>query len=299
MRKKAYVLTVFLLGVLVGSLVIVPSIGDTTWVMGDLKPIADRLHVGERFEGYHVSDILNAMTDRLMLCCPNVPPQPADDEYETVPGATSYFDVLTNDTDLDSDALSLTAVLPAAFGRTSLSHNMVQHTADGDWCGQELFNYEVSDGQGHFSEATVTVSVEWGLMITEVELNPAGSDAGSEWVEIYNASNEPVSLDGWEVSISTGCTTGENRCWQSLPSDVTVDPWDHYVFVTSAEVFDDTRGWRVSLRDPGGAIPSQTAAGLDDTADNYLTWQRIPDGSLLDSSWTYDSSTRDAYNYQP
>ena len=37
-------------------------------------------------------------------------------------------------------------------------------------------------------------------------------------------------------------------------------------------MLDNIRGWRVSLRNPSGTIVSQTAAGLDDTADNYMTW---------------------------
>jgi len=299
MRNRLFVAVVFLLGVAIGSLVIIPTIGDTTWSMGDLKQVADRFNVGERFEGYYVSDILDAMADRLMACCPNVPPQAAADTHETEPGETISIDVLANDVDLDHDALSLTAVLPAPYGKTAVSHNEVVYTADGYWCGRESFDYEVSDGQGHVSLGTVTVAVEWGLMITEVEMNPAGADAGAEWIEILNASNDPVSLAGWEVSVSSGCTAGENRCWQSLPSDIAVAPWEYHVFTLPAEGLEDSVGWRVSLRDPSGAIISQTAPGLKDTVSNYMTWQRIPDGSLLDSSWVYADNTRGRKNDQP
>jgi len=35
------------------------------------------------------------------------------------------------------------------------------------------------------------------IMISEIMPNPDGADAGEEWVELYNSSNEPVDLTGW------------------------------------------------------------------------------------------------------
>jgi len=49
-------------------------------------------------------------------------------------------------------------------------------------------------------------------MINEVEMNPAGANAGAKWVELCNASSEKVSLSGWQLSISIGCATAENTC---------------------------------------------------------------------------------------
>jgi hypothetical protein len=38
------------------------------------------------------------------------------------------------------------------------------------------------------------------LVITEFLQNPGGNDANREWVEIYNTTGSPVSLQGWQVS---------------------------------------------------------------------------------------------------
>jgi len=181
------------LGILAGSLILIPAIGDTTWIMGELKPVADRLHVGERFEGYHVADILDAMTDRLMACCPNVPPTAVDDELRTILGATEYIEVLANDEDLDLDALSIMGVGTPPHGQASHTWNMVRYVAPSDWCGWDPVTYEVSDGQGHTVEATLLVMIECGPVISEIELNPAGPDDRAEWIELHNASNERVS----------------------------------------------------------------------------------------------------------
>jgi hypothetical protein len=40
------------------------------------------------------------------------------------------------------------------------------------------------------------------LVITEIMANPAGTDDGKEWVELYNASAAPISLGGVELRLS-------------------------------------------------------------------------------------------------
>ena len=37
------------------------------------------------------------------------------------------------------------------------------------------------------------------VVINEAMVNPYGSDSGKEWVELYNASDSPVSLTGWDL----------------------------------------------------------------------------------------------------
>ena len=40
------------------------------------------------------------------------------------------------------------------------------------------------------------------VVINEAMVNPYGSDYGREWVELYNASDEPASLTGWTLRCS-------------------------------------------------------------------------------------------------
>jgi len=46
----------------------------------------------------------------------------------------------------------------------------------------------------------VPVDTSSSLVINEIMYNPNGSDAGNEWVEIYNPSNETINLDGYFLS---------------------------------------------------------------------------------------------------
>ena len=49
------------------------------------------------------------------------------------------------------------------------------------------------------------------VVINEAMVNPYGSDAGREWVELYNASDAPVALTGWDLRWAlSSSTTGEH-----------------------------------------------------------------------------------------
>ncbi|MBU7004518.1 MAG: lamin tail domain-containing protein [Theionarchaea archaeon] len=43
-------------------------------------------------------------------------------------------------------------------------------------------------------------------MINELEHNPAGTDTGNEWVELFNPTSSSVSLSGWSLSTTHGDT---------------------------------------------------------------------------------------------
>ncbi len=45
------------------------------------------------------------------------------------------------------------------------------------------------------------------IVITEIMVNPHGTDEGQEWVEIYNPTNAAVSLVGWHLETGRGVTS--------------------------------------------------------------------------------------------
>ena len=49
------------------------------------------------------------------------------------------------------------------------------------------------------------------LVITEIMANPAGSDSGNEWFEIYNASSEAITLTGLTLFTSREDGTSEEE----------------------------------------------------------------------------------------
>ncbi len=50
----------------------------------------------------------------------------------------------------------------------------------------------------------VPASAANGVLINEVDLNPAGTDNGAEKVELYNPSNSTIDVSGWTISSTAG-----------------------------------------------------------------------------------------------
>ncbi len=53
---------------------------------------------------------------------------------------------------------------------------------------------------------TIPAYAESNIVILEVEPNPAGTDAGNEWVRLFNPSSNSINLSGWQISSTHGNT---------------------------------------------------------------------------------------------
>ena len=131
-----------------------------------------------------------------------------------------------------------------------------------------------NDGATTSSDATAASPFAAAtLIITEVEMNPPGSDSGAEWIEIFNPTTQSVALAGWSASY-----TGYGGGWDSIPS-VTIAPSEYYVFVYPKQHLENTRGAVIQLRNPGGKIVDETPVGLRDEENDSRTWQRMANGT--------------------
>ena len=71
------------------------------------------------------------------------------------------IDLLSNDTDIDGDILTINSVQDASHGTVSLDDNgNVVFTPDANYNGEATFTYTISDGNGGEDTATVTLNVE-------------------------------------------------------------------------------------------------------------------------------------------
>jgi len=89
----------------------------------------------------------------------NDPPQAADDAAATDAGRSVGIDVLANDSDVDGDALVVSAVGPASHGTTGVTAGGVTYAPDAGFSGTDGFFYSVADGRGGTATANVTVTV--------------------------------------------------------------------------------------------------------------------------------------------
>ena len=88
-------------------------------------------------------------------------PVAGDDPVSTPMGTETIINVLGNDTDADGNALTITAVTPAAHGTVAIidSGNSLRYTPAAGYDGDDSFTYTISDGQGGVDTARVTVTV--------------------------------------------------------------------------------------------------------------------------------------------
>ena len=130
------------------------------------------------------------------------------------------------------------------------------------------------------------------VLLNEIETNPAGSDPGFEWVELYNPTNDTIDIGLWWV-VPTG---GDYQYVQYIPWGTTIDPLGYYILTTSVQWFDN-EGEMVLLKDADEKIIDTSPVMDDIDGDNY-TWQRIPNGYDSDSvsDWIYAEGTQNAYN---
>ena len=88
----------------------------------------------------------------------NDAPTALNDSAGTTSETAVSIAVLTNDTDVDGDAISVIGVGPAGNGTVSHDGSAVMYTPAPGFSGTDTFSYTVSDGQADAS-ATVTVTV--------------------------------------------------------------------------------------------------------------------------------------------
>jgi len=90
----------------------------------------------------------------------NDTPAPAADARLINENTFVDINVRANDTDIDGDALTVSAVGSAANGTTAINPDgTVRYTPNADFFGVDSFSYTVSDGAGGSANATVTVTV--------------------------------------------------------------------------------------------------------------------------------------------
>ena len=91
----------------------------------------------------------------------NQAPAAVNDNETVTEGGVLTFDPRTNDSDPDSDPLTITAKTDGANGVVALLSGSTElsYTPSAGWSGTDTFTYTVSDPEGASSTATVTVTV--------------------------------------------------------------------------------------------------------------------------------------------
>ena len=90
----------------------------------------------------------------------NRPPQALNDAFTVdQDSSANSLNVLANDSDPDSDPLTITTVGTPGRGAATIVGNRINYTPAAGFVGTDTFTYSISDGRGGSATATVTITV--------------------------------------------------------------------------------------------------------------------------------------------
>ena len=126
------------------------------------------------------------------------------------------------------------------------------------------------------------------VVINEVDTNPPGDDSQSisEWVELYNPTDNDVDLSGWKIASTTVL-----KKTLTIPEGTVISSGDFLTFVNQKVWFTDTAEL-IELKNSDGLLIDKTREVFD-LANDFKSWQRTYDGS---SGWKFTSSTAGSSN---
>lgn len=126
--------------------------------------------IGDARAGWWLDDVsfTNLITDECTQASLNKLPLAVDDVAFTNQEMAVTTNVLANDTDPDGDALTVIGVTDPAKGiAVNNEDGTITYTPDPGFFGVDSFEYTVSDGEGGFASAAVTVEVNGRPVATD------------------------------------------------------------------------------------------------------------------------------------
>ncbi len=166
-------------------------------------------------DGQGASDI---GTVTLNVTAVNDAPLAIDDSATTNEDAVITINVLGNDSDIDGDALNVTAVSGAVNGSAIINaDNTITYTPNADFNGTETLTYTVDDGNGGSATATVNITID------PVNDNPVANDdnvsGNQDTVITGNVLSNDSDIDGDILSVTAATLTTANGGAVNLLSD--------------------------------------------------------------------------------
>ncbi len=128
------------------------------------------------------------------------------------------------------------------------------------------------------------------VVINEVDTNPSGDDSqsASEWVELYNPTDDDVDLSGWQIASTTVL-----KKTLTIADGTIIASGDFLTFVNEKIWFTDTAE-SIELRNTSGLVIDKTRE-IYDLENDLKSWQRTYDGY---SDWKFVTSTAGSSNGQ-
>jgi len=131
------------------------------------------------------------------------------------------------------------------------------------------------------------------VVINEIDINPPGDDSRtvSEWIELYNPTDEQIDVGGWTISSTTVL-----KKTMTIPPATVIGP-DSFLAYSHVKVWFTDVSEQVEIRDASGILIDQTPK-ISDLQNDFTSWQRIYDGYDTDSftDWKFVTSNAGSTN---
>ncbi len=107
----------------------------------------------------HNDDGVSTATVNITVTSVNDDPVANPDTFTINEDTTTDFNVLSNDTDVEGQPLSIQSTSGASHGSTTVVNGKVRYGPDSNYHGDDTFTYMVSDGHGGTDVGTVDVTI--------------------------------------------------------------------------------------------------------------------------------------------
>ena len=206
-------------------------------------------------------------------------PQANTDSEGTEQNTEVAIDVLTNDTDVENDILTIQSFTQGDNGSVTQDGNNLVYLPDLDWAGTDSFTYIVTDGD-LTSQTTVTVTV------SNINDAPIANDDSAQTnedtlVEINVTANDSDADEGVDPAETLTVTIDTNN----QPSLGTVNITDNVIEYTPNENAHGTDTFKYILTD---------TEGLTDTATVTVTINSENDSPVISNAPESLSITEDS-----
>jgi large repetitive protein len=131
----------------------------------------------------------------------NDAPVAINDTVTTAEDTPMTISVLSNDTDVENDTLTITTKTNGANGIVTIVGNQLKYTPNANYNGTDSFTYVISDGNGGTSSATVNVTVT-PVNDAPVAVNDAVSTAEDTPITI-NVKGNDTDVDGDTLTVQS------------------------------------------------------------------------------------------------
>ncbi|WP_282449711.1 tandem-95 repeat protein [Vibrio sp. 1CM2L] len=255
------------------------------------------------FAGAGKSDSYGALLDNITVTGANDPILTTPEEVAI---EITFAELLANDTDIDGDELSivLDSITSPTNGKLDVDYvnGIITFTPDKDYNGEATFKYQITDGNGGFDDATVTLNV------TPVNDPPVATDdkhsLGDDLIlngsfESFTSASSPSwgdrtsSLDNWEFTANSGKLDVVEDGYKGVSTD-----GDRFIDMEG----EGGRGDNVTLSQTVGGVdegkPYQISLDIAARGDNHTAKIQVVWNGVVIATITPDSNTMETYTFE-